>query len=347
MSTNNPGQPRSQRAGLGGRIQAASESLATAFLLGTQGRGGAGGGALFAAKHFPGHGDTSSASHLGAGPFLAHDRERLRPWSCPLRQAIAAGCRQCDEPPTCNCQALDPQRPATLSAAVLVKLLRRNLAFAGLVVDRCPGDGGDRRAVGRWRSGRWLALAAGSDLLLMAPPTPMRHRSPARKPCRAGGSPCPGSSRAWSGRERALSSTSLPAPDPGSMRCVFSGGSRGLDERRTGTGQELATLSLQAQGVAQLPAGPGPDLIRLDRQRGPRLSCRLMDRALPSARPLWATRSCLIDWTQPEPLEQRHQRTPGPGAAKTAPGRVAACSCNRRRGNPFRGSAGGEDLALR
>lgn len=62
--------------------------------------------------------------------------------------------------------ALDPERPATLSAAVLEGLLRRDLGFSGLVVtdalvmEAIAGRHGPSEAA-------VLAFAAGADLILM------------------------------------------------------------------------------------------------------------------------------------------------------------------------------------
>lgn len=83
---------------------------------------------LACAKHFPGHGDTSTDSHLEL-PLIPHSRERLEAVELPpFRQAIAAGVASVM---TAHLQlpALDQQRPATLSAAVLTDLLRRDLGF--------------------------------------------------------------------------------------------------------------------------------------------------------------------------------------------------------------------------
>lgn len=91
------------------------------------------GGVASCAKHFPGHGDTETDSHLTL-PRLAHPLERLRrvelfPFAAYARAGGAAVM-------TAHVlfDAVDPQVPATLSAPVLQGLLRAELQFDGVLV---------------------------------------------------------------------------------------------------------------------------------------------------------------------------------------------------------------------
>ena len=122
-------------------------------------------GVLGCAKHFPGHGDTAVDSHLQL-PVLPHRLERLEQLELkPFRASIAAGIASVM---TAHLQipALDPERPATLSKAVLTELLRKQLGFEGLVVTdalvmeaiRAHYSAGDAAL---------LAFEAGADLILM------------------------------------------------------------------------------------------------------------------------------------------------------------------------------------
>ncbi|MFN7899893.1 MAG: glycoside hydrolase family 3 N-terminal domain-containing protein, partial [Synechococcaceae cyanobacterium] len=143
-----------------GEDPATAGALAAAFSRGAQSQG-----VLCCAKHFPGHGDTASDSHLEL-PLLPHDRERLEAIELPpFRAAIAAGVASVM---TAHVQlpALDPERPATLSAAVLSDLLRRDLGFNGLVVTDAlvMAAIADRYGAGE---AAVLALEAGADLVLM------------------------------------------------------------------------------------------------------------------------------------------------------------------------------------
>ena len=135
-------------------------ALAVAFLRGLKQAG-----VLGCAKHFPGHGDTTSDSHLDL-PVLAHSRGRLEQIELPpFRAAISAGV---ESVMTAHLvlPELDPQQPATLSKAVLTDLLRQQMGFNGLVVTDAlvmeaisARHGPAEAAV--------LAFEAGADLILM------------------------------------------------------------------------------------------------------------------------------------------------------------------------------------
>jgi beta-N-acetylhexosaminidase len=87
-------------------------------------------------KHFPGHGDTSIDSHLDL-PRLIHDIDRLKRVDLlPFAAAIKSGVS------SIMCahvlfDALDPEFPATMSAAVIDQLLRKQMKFDGVV---CSDD---------------------------------------------------------------------------------------------------------------------------------------------------------------------------------------------------------------
>ncbi|MFM7266272.1 MAG: glycoside hydrolase family 3 N-terminal domain-containing protein, partial [Cyanobium sp.] len=156
---NNPANPVINVRAWGEEPHGAAD-LAEAFCQGAQGEG-----VLCCAKHFPGHGDTASDSHLEL-PLLPHDRARLAAIELPpFERAIAAGVASVMTAHLLL-PALDPQRPATLSPAVLEGLLRRELGFEGLIVT----DALVMEAIAsRWGAGEAavLALEAGADLVLM------------------------------------------------------------------------------------------------------------------------------------------------------------------------------------
>jgi beta-N-acetylhexosaminidase len=121
-----------------------------------------------AAKHFPGHGDTSTDSHTGL-PVISHTRDE---WSRidapPFRAAIAAGV---DAVMTAHIvvPALDPAGdPATLSHPIITGLLRGELGYRGVVVTDSLEMAGVRQKYGDDRV-PVLALKAGADMLLMPP----------------------------------------------------------------------------------------------------------------------------------------------------------------------------------
>jgi beta-N-acetylhexosaminidase len=139
--------------------------MATAYLKGIQA-----GGMLATAKHFPGHGDTATDTHLDLA-VIEHPRARLDAVELvPFRAAIAAGV---DAVMSTHIRlpALDPTEglPATLSRPILTGLLRQELGFDGLVFTDSSVDA--RSAGGsRTRSGG-DGVAAGVDVVL-DPPDP-------------------------------------------------------------------------------------------------------------------------------------------------------------------------------
>ena len=117
------------------------------------------------AKHFPGHGSTTTDSHTGL-PKIDVDRATLdRIELPPVRAAIAAGV-----PAIMSAHivvpALDPtpELPVTLSKAVMTDLVRNILGFQGIVVTD-DLEMGALKSVGEAAAGL-RALQAGADYLL-------------------------------------------------------------------------------------------------------------------------------------------------------------------------------------
>ena len=156
---NNPANPVINVRAWGETAEAAS-ALSSCFLQGLQNEG-----VLGCAKHFPGHGDTASDSHLEL-PLIPHELERLQQVELPpFEAAIAAGAASVMTAHLLM-PAIDAERPATLSKAVLTDLLRQQLGFNGLVVT----DALVMEAIAdRYGPGEAAALAfdAGADLILM------------------------------------------------------------------------------------------------------------------------------------------------------------------------------------
>lgn len=156
---NNPANPVINVRAFGETPELVSQ-LTTAFLQGAQQHP-----VLTAAKHFPGHGDTATDSHLEL-PLITHDRQRLEAMELPpFRAAIAQGV---DAVMTAHLQipALDADYPATFSAPTLTQLLRRDLGFQGLVVTDAMIMGAITRQYGTDEAAI-LAVEAGADILLM------------------------------------------------------------------------------------------------------------------------------------------------------------------------------------
>src|SRR6188768_3512820 len=84
-------------------------------------------------KHFPGHGDTSTDSHLEL-PVVEHPPERLRQVEfLPFRAAVTAGVATIMTAHV-FLPALDERRPATLSRRIVNGLLREELKFPGVIL---------------------------------------------------------------------------------------------------------------------------------------------------------------------------------------------------------------------
>jgi len=128
-------------------------------------RGTGDGHAAATVKHFPGHGDTGTDSHIDL-PVLRVDRSRLDSVELAgFRSAIAAGVGSVMIAHLVA-TSLDPDRPATLSPAVVTGLLRNELGFDGLVVSDAMEMRGllNNYAVGE---SAVLAVLAGIDMLLV------------------------------------------------------------------------------------------------------------------------------------------------------------------------------------
>lgn len=130
-------------------------------------QGARSGGILTTAKHFPGHGDTESDSHLDL-PAVVADRARLDTLELvPFVRAIEEGVDAVMTAHVAVPAMLGPQGPpATFSPRFLTGLLREEMGFQGLlftdalrmgaITDRF---GGGEAAV--------LALEAGADVILI------------------------------------------------------------------------------------------------------------------------------------------------------------------------------------
>lgn len=132
-------------------------------------RGARANGMLTTVKHFPGHGDTATDSHLSVAQVTGN-RARLDSVElAPFRKAIAAGVDSVMVAHvTVPALEPDPNRVATTSPAIVTDLLKRQLGFQGIVVT----DALDMAGLTRLYSdhiGRAAvdAFKAGSDLLLI------------------------------------------------------------------------------------------------------------------------------------------------------------------------------------
>ncbi len=159
----NPENPIINTRSFGEDPARVSEFVA-AFVRGVEENGG-----LATAKHFPGHGDTSTDSHLDL-PTVSSDREHLdRVELAPFRAAIAAGASTIMTGHLAV-PALEPNPdvPATMSPKIMTDLLRGQMGFDGLVVTDALEMGG---VTTRYTPGEAAvrSILAGADVLLVPP----------------------------------------------------------------------------------------------------------------------------------------------------------------------------------
>lgn len=116
-------------------------------------------------KHFPGHGDTSTDSHLEL-PLVEHPPERLRDVELvPFKAAIAARVATIMTAHIFM-PALDEKRPATLSRRIVTGMLRESLGYDGVILS----DDLEMKAIARdfqVPAAAVLALEAGCDGVLI------------------------------------------------------------------------------------------------------------------------------------------------------------------------------------
>ena len=125
-------------------------------------------GVVTAAKHFPGHGDTSTDSHF-ALPLVPHDKARLDAIELPpFKAAIAQGV---DAIMTAHVVfpaiEKEPGIPATLSKAVLTDLLRGELGFNGVIISDCLEMAAIADGIGVMHAAI-KTLQAGADIALIS-----------------------------------------------------------------------------------------------------------------------------------------------------------------------------------
>ena len=139
-------------------------NLVTAYIKGAHEAG-----MLTTVKHFPGHGDTATDSHLGVASVNV-DRAHLDSIELPpFRQAIAAGVDSVMVAHvTVPALDPDPNHVATISTAVVSDLLEKQMGFKGLIVTDALDMAGLTHLfandIGR---AAVEAFKAGNDLLLI------------------------------------------------------------------------------------------------------------------------------------------------------------------------------------
>ncbi|MFD0356439.1 glycoside hydrolase family 3 protein [Streptomyces sp. NPDC127110] len=289
-----------------------SDPAAVAALAAAQVRGYQGAGVAAAAKHFPGHGDTETDSHVGL-PVMRHSRAQWEELDAPpFRAAVRAGV---DVIMTAHIvfPALDPSGdPATLSRPIVTGLLREQLGFRGVVVTDALDMAGVRQKYGDDRV-PVLALKAGCDLLLNAPDLGLAQRAVLA---------AVESGELSRGRveESVLRFLELKA-----RRGLFEDPytSDAAVDAAVGTGGHLAAADAVAAGTTTLLANPR-GLLPLDASAGPKLLVTGTDPVSPTGTTGPPTAVLARELTA---LGCRAQALPPERAVAAAPGHAAVLVC--------------------
>ena len=159
----NPANPIIGTRAFGGDAQQVGD-LVAAYI-----RGARANGMMTTAKHFPGHGNTATDSHLAVA-MVDDDLQHLRTIDLPpFQKAIKAGV---DAVMTAHVRVLaldsDPGRVATTSPMIVTDLLKNKLGFKGIVVTDALDMAGLSRLYPK-NPGRVAvdAFKAGNDVLTM------------------------------------------------------------------------------------------------------------------------------------------------------------------------------------
>jgi beta-N-acetylhexosaminidase len=136
--------------------------LGTSYIKGLQKSG-----VIATGKHFPGHGDTSTDSHLDLSS-VPHDKKRLDEVELyPFKKAIENGVNAIMSAHVVFPAYEKENLPATLSKKVLTELLRNELGFNGLILTDCM----EMKAIDNYfgtEKAAVMAVEAGADLICIS-----------------------------------------------------------------------------------------------------------------------------------------------------------------------------------
>ncbi|MGP3686139.1 glycoside hydrolase family 3 protein [Streptomyces sp. IBSNAI002] len=285
---------------------------AVAELVAAQVRGYQAAGVAATAKHFPGHGDTETDSHVGL-PVMRHSRAVWEELDEPsFRAAVEAGV---DAVMTAHIvfPALDPSGdPATLSRPIVTGILRERLGFRGVVVTDALDMAGVRQKYGDDRV-PVLALLAGCDQLLNPPDLGLAHRSVL--------------AAVESGEltEERIDESVLRILELKARRGLFDGAGApaGTVDGSVGIPEHLAAAAAIAEGTTTVLANPA-GLLPLDAAAAPRLLVTGTDPVSPSGTTGPPTAVLARELTA---LGCRATALPPARAAAAAPGHAAVLVC--------------------
>ena len=124
------------------------------------------GGVLGAIKHYPGHGNVRSDSHLGIPVNETPKQILMETEFKPFEEAIRAGAKALLTAHV-RYTDVDPENPATLSRIIITDLLRDTYGFDGIAMTDCLEMDAIRAAYG-CGEGAVRAIEAGNDILTIS-----------------------------------------------------------------------------------------------------------------------------------------------------------------------------------
>ena len=124
------------------------------------------GGALATLKHFPGHGDTATDSHIGLAKISANKTQLEAVELVPFKTAIDGGVDAVMTAHLAVPQVTGDDVPATLNPKISNDILRKELGFKGIITTDSMGMGAIKKNYSDEKS-VVMAVLAGADIVLM------------------------------------------------------------------------------------------------------------------------------------------------------------------------------------
>ncbi|KAI7848943.1 glycoside hydrolase superfamily [Circinella umbellata] len=130
------------------------------------------GGVATSVKHFPGHGDTATDSHIGV-PVIDKTLEELEQVElAPFRQTINTGADALAYPSSIMVghivlPQISGDKVSSLSPAIATNLLRQRMGYKGVIITDCLEMGAVKDTVGT-PQGALEALRAGNDIAMIS-----------------------------------------------------------------------------------------------------------------------------------------------------------------------------------
>lgn len=119
-------------------------------------------------KHFPGHGNTATDSHIGLSTISANRAELDATEIVPFKAAIASGVESVMTAHLAVPNVTGDQLPATLNPKIVNDILRRDLNFNGIITTDSMEMGAITKAYPNGASAV-MAIKAGVDVVLFPP----------------------------------------------------------------------------------------------------------------------------------------------------------------------------------